>query len=456
MSDSSTEPFLWGTATASYQIEGAAAEGGRAPSIWDVLAHTPGKVERGDTGDVACDHYHRFKEDVALMADLGIQAYHFSISWSRVLPEGVGRPNSAGLDFYDRLVDELMLRGLIPFATLFHWDLPQALQDLGGFANRDVVEWFRGYAVQTSERLGDRVKHWIMLNEPSVYACLGHALGVHAPGLVDLQAFLAVTHHLNLAQGAALKALRTAGPAWRLGTTLNMHRGVPADNSEASAAMAERHNDLWNNCFLGPLLLGAYPTRILPEFEPLVRSGDLETIRQRIDFLGINHYSRAYIQADSDARLGFRAVSPPPNVSRTSFDWEINTQAFRDVLLWLDDTYPCPPIYTTENGAYFDDTVSADGKVHDARRIDFLDRYIQAMQEAQAKGVDVRGYFVWSLLDNFEWACGYRPTFGLVKVHFDSLRRVPKDSYFWYRDLIGRCRNKTHSQTASASALASR
>jgi beta-glucosidase len=298
--------------------------------------------------------------------------------------------------------------------------------------------------VQTAERLGDRVKHWIMLNEPSVYACLGHALGVHAPGLADLQAFLAVTHHLNLAQGAALQALRTTNPAWRLGTTLNMHRGVQADGSEATAAMAERHNDLWNNCFLGPLLSGAYPTRILPELEPFVRSGDLETIRQTIDFLGINHYSRGYIQADPSALLGFRPVAPPPEVPRTSFDWEINPQEFRDVLLWLHDTYPCPPIYITENGAYFDDTVSVDGKVHDARRIDFLDRYIQAMQEAQAKGVDVRGYFVWSLLDNFEWACGYRPTFGLVKVDFNSLQRIPKDSYFWYRDFIRQHRKIAH------------
>jgi beta-glucosidase len=456
MSDNSTEPFFWGTATASYQIEGAAAEDGRAPSIWDVFAHTPGKIEQGETGDVACDHYHRFKEDVALMADLGIQAYRFSVSWSRVLPQGVGRPNSAGLDFYDRLVDELMVHGLTPFATLFHWDLPQVLQDSGGFANRDVVGWFSDYALQTAGRLGDRVKHWIMLNEPSVYACLGHALGVHAPGLADLQTFLAVTHHLNLAQGAALQALRTANPGWRLGTTLNIHRGVPADGSEASAAMAERHNDFWNNCFLGPLLSSAYPTRILPEMEPLVRSGDLETIRQTIDFLGINHYSRGYIQADSTALLGFRPVAPPVKVPRTSFDWEINPQEFRDVLLWLDDTYPCPPIYITENGAYFDDTVSVDGKVHDARRINFLDRYIQAMQEAQAKGVDVRGYFVWSLLDNFEWACGYRPTFGLVKVDFNSLRRIPKDSYFWYRDFIRQHGNVAHPKTASASALTSR
>ena len=248
----------------------------------------------------------------------------------------------------------------------------------------------------------------------------------------------------SAAMGGALRVLRTTNPAWRLGTTLNVLRGVPADGSEASAAMAERHNDLWNNCFLGPLLSGAYPVRILPELEPFVRSGDLETIRQTIDFLGINHYNRTYIQEDSNAMLGFRSVAPPSEVPRTNFDWEINPQEFRDVLLWLHDTYPCPPIYITENGAYFDDTESLDGKVHDARRIDFLDRYIQAMQEAQAKGVDVRGYFVWSLLDNFEWACGYRPTFGLVKVDFNSLQRIPKDSYFWYRDFIRQHRKIAH------------
>jgi beta-glucosidase len=448
MSDSPTKPFLWGAATASYQIEGAVAESGRSASIWDVFAHTPGKVERGETGDVACDHYHRYQEDVALMRDLGVQAYRFSISWSRVLPEGRGRPNAAGLDFYDRLVDELVTAGITPFATLFHWDLPQVLQDRGGFVNRDIAGWFSDYAVRTAERLGDRVKYWIMLNEPSVYACHGHALGVHAPGLADLQAFRAVTHHLNLAQAVGLQALRSADPAWRLGTSLNLQRGVPADGSDTSSAMAARHNDLWNNCFLGPLLSGDYPTRLLPEFEPFVRSGDLETIRQPIDFLGINHYSRAYIQADSKALLGFRHVSPPAAIPQTSFDWEINPKEFSDELLWLHETYPCPPIYVTENGAYFDDTVSEDGKVRDARRIEFLDRYIHAMREAQSQGVDVRGYFVWSLLDNFEWACGYRPTFGLVKVDFKTLQRIPKDSYYWYRNFI-RHENVPRSQTPS-------
>jgi beta-glucosidase len=448
MPNPSTKAFLWGTATASYQIEGASAEAGRSPSIWDVFAHTPGKVERGETGDVACDHYHRYQEDVRLMQILGIQAYRFSISWSRVLPEGQGKPNAAGLDFYDRLVDELVAAGITPFGTLFHWDLPQVLQDRGGFSNRDVAGWFSDYALVAAERLGDRVKHWIMLNEPSVYARLGHALGVHAPGLTDLHAFRAVTHHLNLAQGSALQALRSTDPSWRLGTTLNVQRGVPADDSKTSAAMAERHNDLWNNCFLGPLLADAYPTRVLPELEPFVRSGDLETIHQPIDFLGINHYSRAYIQADPNALLGFEHVSPPPEVPRTSFDWEINPQEFRDELIWLHDTYACPPIYITENGAYFDDTVSEDGAVHDARRIEFIEQYVGGMREAQAQGVDIRGYFVWSLLDNFEWACGYRPTFGLVKVNFDTLQRIPKDSYRWYRNLIGR-QDVLRPQTAS-------
>jgi beta-glucosidase len=382
------------------------------------------------------------------MRDLGVQAYRFSISWSRVLPEGRGRPNAAGFDFYDRLVDELVAAGVTPFATLFHWDLPQPLQDRGGFANRDVAGWFSDYAMEAADRLGDRVKDWIMLNEPSVYACLGHALGVHAPGLTDLKTFRAVTHHLNLAQGVGLQALRSTDPARRLGTTLNVQRGVPADGSEASATMAGRHNDLWNNCFLGPLLSGAYPTRLLPELEPFVRSGDLEAIRQPIDFLGVNHYSRAYIQADSSALLGFRHVSPPAEVPRTSFDWEINPQEFRDELLWLHETYSCPPIYVTENGAYFDDTLSDDGKVHDARRIEFLDRYIHAMREAQSQGVDVRGYFIWSLLDNFEWACGYRPTFGLVKVDFETLQRIPKDSYYWYRNFI-RHQDLPRRQTAS-------
>jgi beta-glucosidase len=430
------QPFLWGTATASYQIEGAVSEDGRAPSIWDTFSHTPHKVERSESGDIACDHYHRHTEDIKLMRHLGVQAYRFSISWSRILPEGKGKENALGFDFYNRLVDDLLAAGITPFATLFHWDLPQTLQDQGGFTNRDISGWFSDYAVRTTQRLGDRVTNWIMLNEPSVFAFLGHAIGVHAPGMTDLKAFFAATHHLNLAQGAALQALRSINASWKLGTTLNIHRGVAADGSEASAIMAERHNDLWNASFLAPLLSSAYPARILPEVEPYIRAGDLKLIRQSIDFLGVNHYFRAYIQAKPDALIGYEQVAPPPHLPRTSFEWEINPDEFRDVLLELRERYQCPPIYITENGAYFDDVLSPDGKVHDANRITFLDGYIKAMQEARGRGVDIRGYFVWSLLDNFEWASGYRPTFGLVKVDFNTQRRIPKDSYFWYRDFI--------------------
>src|SRR6202045_2484897 len=263
----SSEPFLWGTATASYQIEGAVSEDGRTPSIWDTFAHTPQKIERSETGDVACDHYHRYKEDVALMRELGINAYRLSISWNRILPDGKGKPNPRGVDFYNRVIDELLAVGITPFVTLFHWDLPQTLQDRGGFTSRDIAGWFSEYAVQTAERLGDRVKHWIMLNEPSGFACLGHALGIHAPGIADLKAFYATTHHLNLAQGTAVKALRSIDSSFQLGTTLNVHLAIAADDSNESAVMAQRHNDLWNDSFLGPLLAGNYPDRVLPDLE---------------------------------------------------------------------------------------------------------------------------------------------------------------------------------------------
>jgi beta-glucosidase len=440
MSTSSLRTFLWGTATASYQIEGAFSEDGRAPSIWDTFSHTPGKVERSETGDIACDHYHRHTEDIELMRNLGVQAYRFSLSWSRILPEGSGRANVQGFDFYHRLVDDLLSAGITPFATLFHWDLPQTLQDRGGFTNRDIAGWFCDYAVLATQHLGDRVDHWIMLNEPSVFAYLGHAIGLHAPGLTDLKAFFATTHHLNLAQRTALQALRSIHASWKLGTTLSVQRAVAADGSKPSAIMAERHNDLWNGSFLGPLLSGAYPAQILPEIEPYVQPDDLKTIRQSIDFLGVNHYCRSYIEAKPEALLGYGQAAPPAHLPRTNFGWEINPGEFRDVLLELHERYQCPAIYITENGAYFEDVLSADGKVHDPNRVAYLDGYIRAMQEARERGVEIRGYFVWSLLDNFEWACGYRPTFGLVKVDFQNQKRIPKDSYFWYQDLIQRQR----------------
>jgi beta-glucosidase len=445
-SDPATEPFLWGTATASYQIEGAVSENGRTPSIWDVFSHIPGKIERSENADVACDHYHRYKEDVALMRELGVKAYRFSISWSRVVPEGYGKMNTAGLDFYSRLVDEILNAGIAPFVTLFHWDLPQALQERGGFTNRDISGWFSDYASMAASHLGDRVKHWIILNEPSVYASHGHALGIFAPGIKELSAFFSAIHHLNLAQGLALQALRAVDESLRLGTTLSIDRGVPANDSEQAIAMTKRFSDLWNGCFLDPLLLGRYPKGVEEELAPFVRAGDLELIHQPVSFLGINHYFSSYTEADSKALLGYRHPSPPAGVPRTSFDWPINPDEFRDVLLWLHRDYPCPPIYITENGAYFEDTLSNDGKVHDRPRIEFLESYINAMWEAVGQGVEVRGYFVWSLLDNFEWASGYRPTFGLIKVDYHTLKRIPKDSYYWYREYIERHKAKALAQ----------
>ena len=436
MPSSFNPPFLWGTATASYQIEGATLEDGRGPSVWDTFSHTPGKVERSENADIACDHYHRYVDDIQLMRDLGVGAYRFSISWSRVLPEGTGRQNQKGFDFYSRLVDGLLAAGITPFATLFHWDLPQALQDRGGFISRDISGWFADYAVQTAERLGDRVKHWIMLNEPSVYSLLGHALGIHAPGVTDVTAFFAVTHHLNLAQGRAIQALRATDSSFELGTTLNIQRGVPADKSKASALMAERHTDLWNGCFLGPLFAGEYPERVLPELAPHIQEGDLKATRQPIDFLGVNHYFRVYVVANPSSLIGYDQVDPPPGIPRTDYGWEINPTEFHEVLLEVHERYNCPPIYITENGAFFTDTLSADGKIHDEKRIEFLDGYLKAMQAARKQGVDIRGYFLWSLMDNFEWAAGYRPTFGIVRVDFPTRKRIPKDSYYWYRDYI--------------------
>ncbi|MBV9671319.1 MAG: beta-glucosidase [Verrucomicrobia bacterium] len=439
MSNSSL--FIWGAATASYQIEGAVTEAGRTQSIWDTFSHTPGKIERAETGDIACDHYHRYKEDVQLLRNLGANGYRFSISWSRVIPSGRGKLSQQGFDFYERLIDELLQNEIQPFVTLFHWDLPQPLQDIGGFTNRDIAGWFTDYAVITANKLADRVRYWIMLNEPSVFAWAGHAEGFHAPGVKDLKAFWATTHHLNLAQGAAIRALRNVDSHLLLGTTLNLQRSLPADDSEESAEMSARHDDFWNGSFLGPLLSGSYPERIEQEIAPFLKPEDLDLTKQAIDFLGINHYQRSYIEADSSRILGLRNVSPPKNVRRTSFDWEINPNEFRDTLLWVHSNYQCPPIYITENGAYFEDQVEDDGQIHDKARIDFLDSYVHAMLEARSKGVDIRGYFVWSLIDNFEWAAGYRPRFGIVRVDFDSLKRTPKDSYHWYREFIEKNRH---------------
>ncbi|MBB6351484.1 beta-glucosidase [Nonomuraea muscovyensis] len=436
------EMFLWGTATAAYQIEGATGEDGRGPSVWDTFAHEPGRVRDGHTGDVACDHYHRWREDVALMSELGAGAYRFSISWPRVLPEGIGAPNPQGLDFYDRLVDGLLAAGITPVPTLFHWDLPQALQDRGGWLNRDVAGWFADYAAVVAERLADRVRMWITLNEPFVHMAFGYGMGIHAPGQALLLDALPVAHHQLLGHGLAVRALRAAG-AEQVLLTNNCTPVRPASGSPQDVAAADAYDVLHNRLFADPVLLGRYPDLSAygvdaPDDALGVRDGDLATIAAPLDGLGVNYYNPTRIAAPAGAEPGlpFADVGITGHPT-TAFGWPVVPDGLRELLTGLRDRYGAalPPIYVTENGCSQPDELTPEG-VDDQERIAFLRDHIAAMERARAEGVDVRGYFVWSLLDNFEWAEGYHQRFGLVHVDFATQRRTPKASFRWYRDFL--------------------
>jgi beta-glucosidase len=435
--------FVWGAATASYQIEGAADEGGRGRSVWDTFAHTPGRTKDGETGDVACDHYHRYPEDIALMADLGLDAYRFSIAWTRIQPDGTGAPNADGIAFYDRLTDALLERGIAPHATLFHWDLPQALEDAGGWLNRDTAERFAEYAGHVHAALGDRVARWITLNEPFVHTVYGYALGVHAPGKALLGGAFPVAHHQLLGHGLAVRALRDAGAA-EIGITQNMAPTWPASDGADDRTAAARLDAIQNGTYSDPVLLGRYPDHLESLYPggdlSVIRDGDLDIISTPIDFLGVNYYAPNQVRAASaENPMGFDLV-PIKDVEYTGFNWPIVPSAFTELLLALRAKYgdALPPVYITENGAAFTDEPDADDRVTDDRRIAYLDSHLRAVHAAIEAGVDIRGYFCWSLLDNFEWAEGYSQRFGLVRVDFDSLRRTPKASYDWYRDVIAR------------------
>jgi beta-glucosidase len=427
--------FVWGAATASYQIEGAAHEDARGESVWDRFCATPGKVRSGDTGDVACDFYHRYPDDVKLMRDLGLDAFRFSIAWSRVLPAGRGAVNDAGLDFYDRLVDELLANEIEPYATLFHWDTPQALEDAGGWPERATAEAFVEYTEAVVGRIGDRVRHWITHNEPWVYAWVGHAWGLHAPGRKSEADAVAVAHHLLLSHGWAVEAIRRASPEARVGITLNLAQIYPATDTPEDEAAAYRRDGEDNRWFLDPIFRGSYPADLLERNElvaPYVRDGDLDVTSAPLDFLGINNYSRFIVAAGSD---GPRTVGNP-DAQHTDMGWEVYPDGLHDVLVRVARDYEPAAIHITENGAAFADVRVHDGAVHDVERTAFLESYIAAVGRAIAGGAPVKGYFVWSLLDNFEWAFGYSKRFGIVYVDFPTLERVPKDSYYWYRDLI--------------------
>jgi beta-glucosidase len=429
------EEFVWGVSTAAYQIEGAVREGGRGDSIWDTFSHTPGKTAGGDTGDVACDHYHRYREDVALMADLGVQAYRFSVAWPRIFPTGKGRPNRKGLDFYGRLVDALLERGIAPWVCFYHWDLPQALEDGGGWTVRDTVHRFSDYAEVVADHLGDRVRHFLMLNEPSIVALLGHLLGMHAPGRADISSYAAATHHLNLATGQTIARLRETGE-WQLGTVLNLEPVHGQGDDEQARKVVALYDAFRNRNYADPLLFGRYPEVSSQLMQAHLRDGDLEAIRQPLDMLGLNLYGRVRVAPDEGSLFGFRQLDPPSGAPLTAMNWEVYPNALYEQLVELKERYGNPPVYITENGAAFADRTGPGGSVHDPRRIRYLARYLAAARRAMDEGADVRGYFVWSLLDNFEWAEGYDKRFGLVYVDYQTQKRTPKSSFEWYRQAI--------------------
>ena len=435
----SAAPFVWGAGTAAFQIEGATRADGRGESIWDRFAAGAGNVEAGDTGEPACEHYFRWREDLDLMQELGIQSYRFSVSWPRVQPDGRGPVNPKGIDFYRRLVEGLRERGIQPLATLYHWDLPQPLQDRGGWAERDVVERYAEFARLVLDGLDGLVEDWVTHNEPWVTSFLGYGLGVKAPGLRDWAAAVRASHHALLAHGVAVRDFREAGRAGRIGITLDLTVARPASDAPEDVEAARRLDGHHNRWFLDAVLRGSYPDDMLTLYEERVgaldaiRDGDLETIAQPLDFLGVNFYRPNLVAAGDDPVLGLREVEQEGE--RTAMDWPVVPAALTELLLRLKRDYGDLPLLITENGAAYVDRLD-DGVIDDERRIDFLRAHIAAVEEARAQGADVRGYYVWSLLDNFEWEWGYAKRFGIVYVDYATQRRIPKRSALWYRDLI--------------------
>lgn len=421
--------FIWGAATAAYQIEGAAKTDGRTESIWDRFSHTPGKVLNGDSGDIATDHYNRMPEDVRLMKSLNLKAYRFSVSWPRVLPDGYGNVNSKGLDFYNRLIDNLLEADIIPFATLYHWDLPCAIQNAGGWTNRRICDWFAEYAEVMYRALGDRVHFWCTHNEPNIFSLLGYYMGTHAPGVKDYATYRAVCHNILLSHGYALRAGRAILPDAKFGIVPAIGQNYPQNESDKSVI-----DELWNSgpgYFLDAIFKGTYPA-INPPFTQDIHEGDMALISQPIDFIGINHYFSNWFTKDSSGK----PLRIPRELPATDRRWIVYPQGLCDMLVSFSENYGDIPIYIMENGASYPDTVTPDGYVHDTERVDYYRGYITALHDAIERGVNVRGYFAWSLLDNFEWEMGYSSRFGIVHVDFDTLKRTVKDSGKFYSNVI--------------------
>jgi beta-glucosidase len=431
--------FIWGAATASYQIEGAWNEDGKTESIWDRFSHTPGKVQNGDTGDIACDHYHRWQDDVALMRDLGLKAYRFSIAWTRVMDVDHGKPIQAGLDFYNRLVDELLKAGIEPFVTLYHWDLPQRIQDENGWASRAVVDYFCEYTQLVSRSLGDRVTHWITLNEPHVCAFHGYYEGWHAPGHKDFHEALAASHHLLLSHGSAVPIIRANSKDSRVGISLDLHPVVPASPSLADRRAARLHEGRLNGWFLDPVVGRGYPQDVIQADNlrlDFVHPGDMQRIGAPIDFLGINYYMRDIIRAENVDEAENLPREVLRNSEVTEMNWEVYPEGMFEILEQLHTDYDFSAIYITENGAAFKDHLNEIGQVNDPQRLDYIRRHLLQVHRAVEHGIPVKGYFVWSLLDNFEWAFGFSKRFGLVYVDFATQKRILKSSAKWYAQVI--------------------
>lgn len=453
--------FLWGAATAAFQIEGATTVDGRGPSIWDTFAATPGKVLAGDTGDPACDHYHRYESDVELMASLGLASYRFSVAWPRIQPSGSGAVQERGLAFYDRLVDSLLEKDIQPLVTLYHWDLPQVLEDFGGWRNRDTAYRFADYAALVHDRLGDRVQAWTTLNEPWVSAFLGYGNGIHAPGVTDAVASLEAAHHLLLAHGLATQALRAQAPvSHRLSIVLNFSTVWGEDDSEASREAVRKVDGLQNRILLDPVVGRGYPldvlrdTAWLGDWTNVVRDGDMETIATPIDWIGVNYYNPTRVAAaDPDfvpagPHAGLRGVSlQPPQGELTGFGWEQNADAFTELLVRLSRDAGGLPLVVTENGSAFPDVVDPMGRVVDVQRTKYLMDHVRAVHRAISEGADIRGYLAWSLLDNFEWAAGYSQRFGIVHVDFETQRRTVKESAVTLSRIIGQNGLPAHGYT---------
>jgi beta-glucosidase len=432
--------FVWGTATASYQIEGAWQEDGRGPSIWDTFSHTPGKVFNNDNGNVACDSYHRYEEDIALLKKLGVKAYRFSIAWPRIFPQGTGVVNERGLDYYRRVVDALIEAGIEPCVTLYHWDLPQALQDKGGWDNRDTIDAFVNYSEVVFKAFDGKIKQWITFNETWCVSFLSNYIGAHAPGNKDLQLAINIAHHCMVAHGEAVKKFRELGIQGEIGTTHNLSWSEPYSTSPEDVAAARRSRAFSNEWFMEPTFKGTYPQFMVEWFktkgaEVPILPGDMETIAQKIDFIGVNFYSGGFVRYKKDDGL-FDSEEVQVGFDKTYMDWNVYAEALYKVLSWVHGEYGDTPIYITENGACYEDVLTEDNRIHDVLRKQYFKKHFIQCHRLIESGVPLKGYFAWSLLDNFEWAEGYRKRFGIVYTNYETLERHPKDSYYFIQDVI--------------------